>query len=119
MSFVGLWLLVAFGFCWLLVVSVDFWWLRLALARLWLLASDGFWLLVASVAFGGFGCFWWLVLAFGFCWLLVVSVDFWWLRLALARLWLLASDGFWLLVASVAFGGFGCFWWLVLAFDFC
>ena len=51
-----------------------------------------FWLLLASVGF-------WLLLAFGFCWLLA-SVGFW-LLLAFGFCWLLASMGF---LASI--GGF-------------
>ena len=41
----GLWLLLAFGFCWL-VASVGFW-LLLAFGFCWLVASVGFWLLLA------------------------------------------------------------------------
>ena len=40
---VSVWFVFAFGFCWLVVVSVDFWWLRLAFGGLsWPLASVGF-----------------------------------------------------------------------------
>ena len=66
--------LTSIGFCWLLA-SVGFW-LLLACGFCWLLASVGFWLLLA------FGFCWllasvgfWLLLAFGFCWLLAFSEE--------------------------------------------